>query len=80
MAVGADRRILVDGVVVVVVVVVPVVITEVSFLAYGLRGSRPGMGVAGGGMAGLAATTVVVAAAAAAGGGGTAAAEVSDMH
>ena len=52
--------------VVVVVVVVPVVMPGVSFLAYGLGGSRPGMGVAGGGMAGLAATTVVVAAAAAA--------------
>ena len=62
-----------------VVVVVPVVMPGVSFLEYGLGGSRPGMGVAGGGMAGLAATTVVVAAAAA-GGGGTAAAEVSDMH
>ena len=75
MAVGADRRILVDGVV--VVVVVPVVMPGVSFLAYGLGGSRPGMGVAGGGMAGLAATTVVMAAAA---GGGGAAAVVSDIH
>ena len=56
-------------------VVIPVVLPGVS-LAYGLRGSRPGMGVAGGGMAGLAATTVVVAASDA--GGGTSAA--SDMH
>ena len=65
---------------VVVAVVVPVVLPGVSFLKYGLRGSRPGMGVAGGGMAGLAATTVLVAAAAAAGGGTAAAAAVSDMH
>ena len=64
---------------VVVAVVVPVVLPGVS-LAYGLRGSRPGMGVANGGMAGLAATTVVVAAAAAAGGGAAAAAAVSDVH
>ena len=76
VAVGADRRTLVDGVV--VVVVVPVVMPGASFLACGLRGSRPGMGVAGGGMAGLAATTLVVAAAA--GGGAAAAAAVTDMH
>ena len=74
---GADRRI--DGVV--VLVVVPVVLPGVAFLACGLGGSRPGIGVAGGGMAGLAATAVVVPAAAAGGGGGTAAAAAaSDMH